>query len=118
MPTYLVELTAGDFVAVSGTVGRTGLNVWAVRGQEHGGATALANAEQILADYNEYFGFPFPLPKLDSIATPGGFTGAMENWGAITYNDQGTIDHARQHPHQFAGRLLDAGARDGTSVEW
>jgi len=27
------------------------------------------------------------LPKLDSIAVPGGIPGAMENWGAITYND-------------------------------
>ena len=42
----------------------------------------------IVADYNDYFGYRFPLPKLDSIAVPGGFAGAMENWGAITYNDQ------------------------------
>lgn len=88
MPTYLVELTAGNFAQVSASVGKTGLGVWAVRGQEQDGMTALANAQQILADYNDYFGYVFPLPKLDSIATPGGFSGAMENWGAITYNDQ------------------------------
>ena len=88
MPTYLVELTAGDFAEVSSVVGKTGLGVWAVRGQEEGGREALRYAEMILADYNDYFGTPYPLPKLDSIATPGGFTGAMENWGAITYNDQ------------------------------
>lgn len=88
MPTYLVELTAGDFAAVSGRGGHTRLNVWAVRGQEKDGAIALANAQQILADYDAYFDYPFPLPKLDSIATPGGFSGAMENWGAITYHDQ------------------------------
>ena len=28
---------------------------------------------------------PYPLPKLDHIAVPGGFGGAMENWGGITY---------------------------------
>ena len=28
---------------------------------------------------------PYPLPKLDLIALPGGFGGAMENWGGITY---------------------------------
>ncbi len=88
MPTYLVELTAGDFAAISTSIGKTGLGIWAVRGQEQDGVTALANARQILSDYNDYFEYPFPLPKLDSIATPGGFTGAMENWGAITYNDQ------------------------------
>ena len=124
MPTYLVELTAGDFAAVSGAVGRTGVNVWAVRGQEQDGATALANAVQILADYNRYFGFPFPLPKLDSIATPGGFTGAMENWGAITYNDQGLLispastlgnrqtvysTQAHEMAHQWNGDLVTMG---------
>ncbi|HEX8787849.1 MAG TPA: M1 family aminopeptidase, partial [Telluria sp.] len=41
----------------------------------------------ILADYDDYFGYPFPLPKLDSIAIPGAFSGAMENWGGITYTD-------------------------------
>ncbi|MEY2546420.1 MAG: hypothetical protein QOG48_1537, partial [Verrucomicrobiota bacterium] len=34
---------------------------------------------------NDYFGIPYPLPKLDHIAIPGGFGGAMENWGGITY---------------------------------
>ena len=124
MPTYLVELTAGDFAEISATVGKTGLGVWAVRGQEHDGAIALANARQILADYNDYFGYPFPLPKLDSIATPGGFTGAMENWGAITYNDQlllvtpSSTIHDRQEvysvqahemAHQWNGDLVTMG---------
>jgi aminopeptidase N len=88
MPSYLIELTAGDLAAISGRVGDTELGVWAVRGREREGQVALADAQLILADYNEYFGYRFPLPKLDSIAVPGGFSGAMENWGAITYNDQ------------------------------
>ena len=57
------------------------------RGQEQSAAAALANARTILADYNDYFGYPYPLPKLDSIAIPGGWDGAMENWGAITFAD-------------------------------
>jgi aminopeptidase N len=88
MPTYLLEFSAGDFARITARVGAVELGVWAVRGQEQGGAAALDNARQILADYDDYFGFPYPLPKLDAIAIPGGFTGAMENWGAITYNDQ------------------------------
>jgi aminopeptidase N len=88
MPTYLVEFSAGDLAEISGEVGGVKLGVWAVRGQEKNGAVALSNAQQILADYNDYFGYAYPLPKLDSIAVPGGFSGAMENWGAITYNDQ------------------------------
>jgi aminopeptidase N len=88
MPTYLVEFTAGDLRSLEAETDGTKIGVWAASGQEQDGAVALANAQQILHDYNEYFDYPYPLPKLDSIAIPGGFTGAMENWGAITYNDQ------------------------------
>src|SRR5262249_47320961 len=88
MPSYLLEFSAGDLAPVSAAVGGTGLGIWAVRGRERAAQVALSDAQLILADYNEYFGYPFPLPKLDGIAVPGGFSGAMENWGAITYNDQ------------------------------
>ena len=121
MPSYLVHLTAGDLAAISGRSGQTRLGVWAVRGQEQYGAVALANAAQILADYNEYFDYPYPLEKLDSIAVPGGFTGAMEDWGAISYNDQvllvtpsSTVDdlqnvysyQAHEMAHQWHGDLV------------
>ena len=88
MPSYLIELTAGDMAEIAATRDGVKLGVWAVKGMERNGATALANAQQILADFNDYFGYRYPLSKLDSIAVPGGFQGAMENWGAITYNDQ------------------------------
>lgn len=91
MPSYLVEFSAGDLAHLQATKGGRGFGVWAVRGQEMNGAQALANAQVILADYDAYFGYPYPLPKLDSIAVPGGFQGAMENWGAITYNDQALL---------------------------
>jgi aminopeptidase N len=124
MPSYLVHLTAGDLAVVSGRSGATRLGVWAVRGQEQFGAVALANAAQILADYNDYFGVPFPLPKLDSIAVPGGFLGAMEDWGSISYNDQAllitpssTLDdrqdvfsiQAHEMAHQWHGDLVTMG---------
>src|SRR5208283_4027193 len=79
--------TAADMKEVSAQDSSVRQGVWAVSGREEEGRTALANAQQILADFDDYFGYPFPLPKLDSIAIPGGFSGAMENWGAITYTD-------------------------------
>ena len=91
MSSYLVELTAGDLAQIRATSAGKQFGVWAVRGQEVNGRIALANAQTILADYEDYFGYPFPLPKLDSIAIPGGFNGAMENWGAITYTDQALL---------------------------
>ena len=124
MPSYLVEFSAGDLAQVKARRDGTDFGVWAVRGQEQNGTTALANAQQILADYNDYFGYPFPLPKLDSIAIPGGFNGAMENWGAITYFDQlllvtpaSTIGdrqevysvQAHEMAHQWNGDLVTMG---------
>ena len=91
MPSYLVEFTGGDLGHLSGRSGATDLGLWAVRGQENNGRYALDTATHILADYNDYFGYAFPLPKLDSIAIPGGFSGAMENWGAITYTDKSLL---------------------------
>jgi aminopeptidase N len=87
MASYLLELTAGDIASIGSNAGGKQINVWAVRGHEQEGAWALDNARTILADYGDYFGYPFPLPKLDLIAIPGGWSGAMENWGAITYMD-------------------------------
>ncbi len=46
---------------------------------------ALESSKDVLAEYNDYFGVKYPLPKLDNIAAPGRsqFFSAMENWGAI-----------------------------------
>ena len=124
MPTYLLEFSAGDLAHVDADADGKHFGVWAVRGQEQNGATALANAPVILADYDAYFGYTFPLPKLDSIAVPGGFQGAMENWGAITYNDQALLFppnstqarketvfsiQAHEMAHQWNGDLVTMG---------
>jgi len=124
MPSYLVEFTAGDLASIKAHSGSTEFGVWAVRGQEQNGRYALANAQQILADYNEYFGYHYPLPKLDSIAIPGGFSGAMENWGAITYTQQALLVspastigdrqqvysiQAHEMAHQWFGDLVTMG---------
>lgn len=87
MPAYLIEYTAGDLAGKVVSEAGVRLGAWAVRGQEKSAEAALANARMILGDYNDYFAYRYPLPKLDSIAIPGGWDGAMENWGAITYAD-------------------------------
>jgi len=124
MPSYLVEFSGGHLAHIGADSGGTQFRVVAVKGQEQGGRQALANAQQILADYNAYFGVRYPLPKLDSIAVPGGFGGAMENWGAITYNDQALLItpsstmgnrqnvysiQAHEMAHQWFGDLVTMG---------
>jgi len=85
MSSYLVVLVAGELDSIESEQDGVKLRVYASKGKAETGRYALENAAKILHYYNEYFGAPYPLPKLDLLAIPGGFGGAMENWGAITY---------------------------------
>lgn len=49
---------------------------------------ALDVAVKALEYYNEYFDFNYPLEKCDMVALPDFASGAMENWGLITYREQ------------------------------
>jgi aminopeptidase N len=85
MSSYLNVLVAGELDCIESRVGPTQVRVIATKGKAELGRYALDASAQILKYYNDYFGVPYPLPKLDQIAIPGGFGGAMENWGGITY---------------------------------
>lgn len=90
MSTYLLFLGMGDVDRKTTMAGNVEIGVITRRGVADQGDYALANAKRLLAYYNDYFGTPYPLPKLDMIAAPGSsqFFGAMENWGAIFYFEQ------------------------------
>jgi aminopeptidase N len=85
MSSYLNVFVAGELDFIESHVGSTQIRVIATKGKAELGRYALEASAEILKYYNEYFGVPYPLPKLDQIAIPGGFGGAMENWGGITY---------------------------------
>src|SRR5690242_18132961 len=85
MSSYLNVFVAGELDFIESKVGPTQIRVIATKGKADLGRYALDASVQILKYYNDYFGVPYPLPKLDQIAIPGGFGGAMENWGGITY---------------------------------
>ncbi len=87
MPTYLLVLVVGELDHIEGRVGGIETRVWFTEGKRNKALYALKNSERLLTYFQKYFDVPFPLPKLDHIALPGGFGGAMEHWGAITYNE-------------------------------
>jgi aminopeptidase N len=89
MPSYLLFLAVGDFERITQTVNGVELGVVVRRGQTERARYALQAGAESLIYFSEYFGIPYPLPKLDMIGVPGaGAFGAMENWGAILYFDQ------------------------------
>ena len=85
MSSYLLFFATGDFERISKQAGGREVGIVMSRGNGAKAQFALDAEAQILPYYNDYFGTPYPLPKLDNVAGPGQsqFFGAMENWGAI-----------------------------------
>lgn len=86
MSSYLLFLGIGELDRLASQVAGVEIGVVSKKGDVDKGRYALAISSPLLTYYNDYFGIPYPLPKLDHIAVPGagGFQ-AMENWGAIMY---------------------------------
>lgn len=89
MSTYLVAFAAGDLQrATTRTASGVEVNVYATMAQPAASLSwALDHAARTIDFFNEYFGVPYPLPKSDHIALPDFSSGAMENWGLITYRE-------------------------------
>jgi alanyl aminopeptidase len=129
MPTYLLAFVVGPYDIVDyGTIPANAvrdrglpLRAIAARGLGERLDYALENTDGILTVLEQYFGTPYPYRKLDLIAVPGGFGGAMENIGAITYNEflllmdenspisqrrSYTAVHAHELGHMWFGNLV------------
>ena len=96
MSTYLLFFALGDFERIHRVVDGVDIGVVVKRGSTEAAGYALETACRILPYYNDYFGTRYPLPKLDLIAGPGNsHFGAMENWGAIFYQENSLLFDAR-----------------------
>ena len=87
LPSYLIALAVGrfDYTPINGmsVPGR----VVAPKGQGHLTKHAVEITPPVLAALEKYFGGKYPFEKVDLIAVPEYWAGAMENPGAITYRD-------------------------------
>ncbi|XP_044586424.1 glutamyl aminopeptidase isoform X2 [Cotesia glomerata] len=93
MSTYLMCFIVSDFVAVTAPAKKLDpsksfpISVYTRRAQKKRAAFALDIGVQIIENYTKKFSIDFPLPKLDMAAIPDFVSGAMENWGLITYRE-------------------------------
>ena len=124
MSTYLLAFVVGELHKKTGTT-KAGVevNIWATPAQPAASLDfALDIATRSIEFYEEYFGTTYPLPKSDHVALPDFSSGAMENWGLITYREsclladpQQTSIHDRHYiatviahelAHQWFGNLV------------
>lgn len=96
MSTYLLAWVVGkldwrEATTKDGVIVRT----YATRGKGDQLGYSLKAAVECLELFNDYFNVPYPLPKCDLIALPDFSSGAMENWGCITFRE--TVMLADQH---------------------
>ncbi len=124
MSTYLLAWVTGDLHRKTATT-KSGVevNVWATPAQPLESLDfALDIATRTIDFFDDYFGVAYPLPKSDHIALPDFSSGAMENWGLVTYRevallaDPATVSVSSKHyiatviahelSHQWFGNLV------------
>jgi aminopeptidase 2 len=93
--TYLVALAVGEFDYIEAMANPTSpstakpitCRVYTLKGQTDMGKFALETCTKVLEYFSAYFDIEYPLPKMDMIAIPDFGSGAMENWGLVTYRE-------------------------------
>jgi alanyl aminopeptidase len=112
LPTYLLAVAVGpmEFVEIPGlsVPGR----VVTPRGQSHLAGLALETTPPILAALERWFDSPLPFEKLDLIAVPEFWPGAMENAGAITYRDRILLVDPAEASDSDRRRLMEVTAHE------
>ena len=89
MSAYLLAWVIGELHSKSAkTKDGVQVNVWSTPVQSLESLDfALDIAVRSTEFFNDYFGTPYPLKKCDHVALPDFSSGAMENWGLITYRE-------------------------------
>ncbi|KIW53349.1 hypothetical protein PV05_08929 [Exophiala xenobiotica] len=128
MSTYLLAWAVGDFEYIEALTERTysgkkiPVRIYTTKGLTQYAQFALRDACDALDFFSERFGVDYPLPKCDHLVVHEFISGAMENWGLITYKatkilfDPLTSDNrlmskasyviAHELAHQWFGNLV------------
>jgi len=93
MSSYLLAWVVGELHKKTALTKRgVEVNVWTTLAQDCDSLDfALDIATRSIDFLDEYFKTPYPLPKCDHVALPDFSSGAMENWGLITYREMALL---------------------------
>lgn len=89
MSTYLLAWVTGELhCKTAQTKSGVTVNIWATPSQRPEALDfALEHSVKTIEFFDEYFDTPYPLAKCDQVALPDFSSGAMENWGLVTYRE-------------------------------
>ncbi|XP_048787822.1 leucyl-cystinyl aminopeptidase isoform X2 [Lagopus muta] len=87
MSTYLVAFVVADLKNISMETNGSLVSVHAIPQHINQAEYALNTTVKLLEFYEKYFLIDYPLEKLDLVAIPDFQSGAMENWGLITFRE-------------------------------
>jgi len=127
MSTYLVAIVVAELEYLDGKDSKgVPIRIWTSPGKKEQGRFALAQTIHTLAYFADWFGIPYAFPKLDQVALPDFASGAMENWGLVTYRETALLVDERNSSQ--AARLRVASVVDHelahqwfgnyTTMEW
>jgi len=109
MSSYLVAYVVGDFSASEPVFTKSSvpIRVCCVPGKKHLTAYALKWAKFSIDFFADYFGIDYQGAKLDLIAIPDFASGAMENFGAITFRETALLLDETQATHAELMRVAE-----------
>ncbi len=109
MSTYLVAWVVGKLAfRETRTQSGTLVRAYATPDKQDQLDFALDVAVKTIEFYNDYFAIAYPLPKCDLIALPDFSSGAMENWGCITFREAVLLvgEHTATHVKQYVAMVI------------
>jgi aminopeptidase N len=112
MPSYLYAFFVGPWERLDDRHGETPLSILTPPGKREQARFAMDVTKAVLQEFERYFAQPYGLPKLDQVALPGGFGGAMENWGAIAYNEGALLFEPGRTPRSQLARIQNLVAHE------
>ncbi|HZI94045.1 MAG TPA: M1 family metallopeptidase [Patescibacteria group bacterium] len=126
LPSYLLAIATGPFDTLEIPGMSIPGRVVTVKGKKNLAALAAASTPPLLAALEKYFDRKYPFEKLDLIAVPDYWPGAMENPGAITFSEPLLlVDQASGSPAQIrnlerttAHELAHMWFGDLVTMEW
>ncbi|KAL7929850.1 peptidase family M1 domain-containing protein [Trichoderma chlorosporum] len=111
MSTYLLAWAVGDFEYAEASTDRLysgrplPVRVYTTRGLKHQTQWALQNATKFIDYFSDIFGIDYPLPKADIVAVHEFSSGAMENWGLVTYRVSAILFDEQSSEERFRDRI-------------